>query len=141
MVVSVDYRLSPEHRYPAPLDDCLAAFTLGARERGELGIDPARIAAGGDSAGGNAAAAVALRLLAAKEAPPKALILLCPWLDMALDTDSMRTFGPDDGVLDTDIMTFFRDSYVRARELGRPVREPAARRPVGRSRRRSSWSA
>jgi acetyl esterase/lipase len=78
----------------------------------EIGADAARMVAGGDSAGGNATAAVTLRLVAAGDPLPRALLLLCPWLDMALDTESMRTFGPDDGVLDTEIMTFFRDCYV-----------------------------
>jgi acetyl esterase/lipase len=123
-VVSVDYRLAPEHRYPAPLDDCLAAFRWVRAHARELGGDPARIAAGGDSAGGNAAAAVTLRLLAAGEAPPTALLLLCPWTDMALDTDSMRRFGPDDGVLDTDIMTWFRDCYVVPSNWNDPFASP-----------------
>jgi acetyl esterase len=124
VVVSVDYRLAPEHRYPAPLDDCLAAFRWVRAHARELGGDPARIAAGGDSAGGNAAAAVTLRLLAAGEAPPTALLLLCPWTDMALDTDSMRRFGPDDGVLDTDIMTWFRDCYVVPSNWNDPFASP-----------------
>jgi len=124
VVVSVDYRMAPENRYPAPLDDCLAAFRWVRANAREVGGDPARIAAGGDSAGGNAAAAVALRLIAAGEAPPTALLLLCPWTDMALDTDSMRKFGPDDGVLDTDIMTWFRDCYVRPGDWGDPFASP-----------------
>jgi acetyl esterase len=124
VVVSVEYRLSPEVRYPGPLDDCVAAFRWVRANARELGGDPARILAGGDSAGGNASAAVALRLLAAKEAPPKAVILLCPWLDMALETESMRTFGPDDGVLDTDIMTFFRDSYALKKDWADPFASP-----------------
>jgi acetyl esterase len=124
VVVSVDYRLSPEHRYPAPLDDCLAAYRWVRANAKELGGDAQRIVAGGDSAGGNATAAVALRLIAAGEPLPRALLLLCPWLDMSLDTDSMRTFGPDDGVLDTDIMTFFRDSYVRPANWPDPFASP-----------------
>ncbi len=124
VVVSVDYRLAPENRYPAPLDDCLAAFRWVREHARELGGDPARIAAAGDSAGANAAAAVTLRLLAAGEAPPSALLLLCPWTDMALDTDSMRRFGPDDGVLDTDIMTWFRDCYVVPKNWSDPFASP-----------------
>lgn len=124
IVVSVDYRLAPEHRYPAPLDDCLATFRWVRAHAKELGGDAARIAVAGDSAGGNASAAVTLRLLAAGEAAPTAAILLCPWTDMALDTDSMRTFGPEDGVLDTEIMTWFRDCYVKPGDWADPFASP-----------------
>ncbi|MFI5315050.1 MAG: alpha/beta hydrolase [Myxococcota bacterium] len=124
VVVSVDYRLAPEHRYPAPLDDCLAAYRWVRANAKQIGGDAARMLAGGDSAGGNATAAVALKLIAAGDPLPRGLLLLCPWLDMALDTESMRTFGPNDGVLDTDIMTFFRDSYVRKSNWADPFASP-----------------
>ncbi|XP_036386196.1 LOW QUALITY PROTEIN: arylacetamide deacetylase-like 4 [Megalops cyprinoides] len=86
-VVSVGYRLAPEHTYPAPLDDCEAATChfLSVAEA-DFGVDPCRVAVGGDSAGGNLAAALCQRL--AKRAdgrvpPPRAQVLLYPALQMA----------------------------------------------------------
>jgi len=112
IVVSVDYRLAPENPYPAGLDDCVAAFRWVRDNAPALGGDPTRIAIAGDSAGGNLAATTALRLLADGEEPPSAAVLLVPWLDLAMNTGSFRTLGPDDVIIDDIVMNFYRTSYA-----------------------------
>ncbi|MFN7955691.1 MAG: alpha/beta hydrolase [bacterium] len=86
-VVSVDMRLAPEHPFPAPLDDSLAAFRAVAARTGELGIDPARLGIGGDSAGGNLAAVVALETRR-DPTPPALQLLLYPVVDFTFSHPS-----------------------------------------------------
>lgn len=90
LVLSVDYRLSPEHRFPAALDDAWAALDWVVAHAGRLGVDPLAIAVAGDSAGGNLAAVLAL--LARDRGGPrlKAQVLIYPCLDLAADTPSHR---------------------------------------------------
>ncbi|MEV4002192.1 alpha/beta hydrolase [Actinomadura sp. NPDC049753] len=91
-VVSVDYRLAPEHPFPAGFEDCYAATAWAHEHAGELGGDPGRVAVGGGSAGGALAAAVALRARD-EEGPPLVFqMLLYPVLDDRMATPSMRTF-------------------------------------------------
>ncbi|XP_034760259.2 arylacetamide deacetylase-like 4 [Acipenser ruthenus] len=84
VVVSVGYRLSPEHRYPAQLDDCLAATShfLEVAEA-DYGVDPRKVAVGGDSAGGNLSAALCHRFVENDLPLPCAQILIYPVLQMA----------------------------------------------------------
>ncbi|MFR9775384.1 alpha/beta hydrolase [Micromonospora sp. MS34] len=81
VVISVGYRLAPEHRFPAALDDAYAALTWAVEHAGELGIDPARIAVGGHSAGGSIAAATALRARDEQGPPIHFQLLNEPGLD------------------------------------------------------------
>jgi len=93
-VLSVDYRLAPEHPFPAAYDDAVAAYRWLVEHAADLGADPARLAVGGDSAGGNLAAGVAL--LAAREGLPLALqLLVYPGTDASTRTESKRLFGRD----------------------------------------------
>ena len=89
VVVSVDYRLAPEHPYPAGLDDCYAALEWTAREASRLGIDSRRLAVGGASAGGALAAGLALRARDTGGPPLAGQFLICPVLDDRLTSHSM----------------------------------------------------
>ena len=92
VLVSVDYRLAPEHPYPAGLHDCYAALTFLHAEASALGVDPERVALLGTSAGGGLAAATAL-LARDRGGPPVCFQMLhIPELDDRLETPSMRTF-------------------------------------------------
>jgi acetyl esterase len=110
-VLSVDYRLAPEHQFPAPLDDALAAFRFTVEHAGELGADPARIAVGGDSAGGNLAAGVA-RLASAEGGPAPAFqLLFYPWLDLVSERPSYDLFGEGFYLTRADLR-WYRDHYL-----------------------------
>jgi acetyl esterase len=90
-VLSVDYRLAPEHRFPAAADDALTAFKWVRDHAAELGAEPARVAVGGDSAGGNLAAVVAQAMRGGEG--PAFQLLFYPWLDLSARRDSYRLFG------------------------------------------------
>jgi acetyl esterase len=92
VIVSVDYRLAPEHPFPAPVEDCYAALTWAAAKADELGIDPARLGIGGESAGGGLTAGTVL-LARDRGGPALCFQLLgIPELDDRLDTESMRDY-------------------------------------------------
>ncbi len=110
VVVAVEYRLAPEHRFPAAVEDALAAFRWTAAHARELGGDPARIAVAGDSAGGNLAAVVAWHERA-EDLRPCFQLLVYPVTDWSHDTESYRLFSS--GFLhEADAMGFFRDHYL-----------------------------
>ncbi|MRG90358.1 alpha/beta hydrolase [Polyangium spumosum] len=111
VVVAVDYRLAPEHRFPAAVDDSLAATYWVRRNAAALGIDGARIAVGGDSAGGNLAAVVAL---AARDAGDLAIayqLLIYPATDMRRVAPSHVTNG-EGYLLTRESVTYYHDHYI-----------------------------
>ena len=90
-VLGVDYRLSPEHPFPAALDDTLAALRWAQAHAAELGADAGRVAVGGDSAGGNLAAVAAQ--LTARDRPPFAQLLIYPPTDSVTERPSQSRFS------------------------------------------------
>lgn len=92
-VLAVNYRLAPEHRFPAATRDAWAAFAFAVARATELGVDPRRVAVGGDSAGGNLAAGVAQRAAHDGGPAPAFQMLLYPWLDLSRERASFRLFG------------------------------------------------
>ncbi|MER8219959.1 alpha/beta hydrolase [Streptomyces sp. NPDC094143] len=92
VVISVGYRLAPEHPFPAPLDDAYTALTWAAEHAAGLGADPERIAVGGHSAGGGLAAALALRARDRQGPPIRFQLLNQPELDDRQETWSQRNF-------------------------------------------------
>jgi acetyl esterase len=111
-VVSVDYRLAPEHKFPAPLDDAWAATRWIVAHAAELGIDGTRLAVGGDSAGGNLAAVVALMARDAGGPAIRLQVLTYPVTDLGAETRSYAELG-EGYMLTRDSMRWFGEQYLR----------------------------
>jgi acetyl esterase len=110
-VLSVDYRLAPEHRFPAAVEDALAAFHFAAEQATDLGVDAARIAVGGDSAGGNLAAVVAQLARAEGAGQPAFQLLFYPVTDLSTKHPSYSLFS--DGFFLTERqMDWYRGHYL-----------------------------
>jgi acetyl esterase len=111
IVVTVEYRLAPEHRFPAAVDDAYAATTWSASHATEFGGDPERIAVGGDSAGGNLAAVACL--MARDRGGPRIAyqVLICPITDYNLHNDSYREYA-EGYFLTRSEMAWYWDHYV-----------------------------
>ena len=111
VVVAVDYRLAPEHPWPAAPDDCYAAFCWVVENARALGIDPARIGVAGDSAGGNVSAVVCLDAKTRGGPSPKAQLLMYPATELRRSMTSHRTFAEGFLLTKADI-DWFIDHYV-----------------------------
>ncbi|MGB0571993.1 MAG: alpha/beta hydrolase [Alphaproteobacteria bacterium] len=116
LVVSVDYRMGPEHKFPAAPEDCYAATKWVAENTRQLGVDPARIAVAGDSAGANLAAVVAMMARDAGGPDIAFQLLVYPVADYAFDTPSYETYAEGAGILTAAGMSWFRDHYLNGPE-------------------------
>jgi acetyl esterase len=110
-VVAVDYRLAPEAPFPAAVDDSLAAWTWLTEHAAALGIDPTRIAVGGDSAGGNLAAVVAQRTVAAGGPSPAFQLLIYPATDFLEKAPSRHTYA-EGFFLTKEFMDLAEENYL-----------------------------
>ena len=111
-VVSVDYRMAPEQKFPAAVDDSAAATRWIIAHAASLGVDPARVAVGGDSAGGNLAAVIALMARDGTLPPLAFQLLIYPATDMAMTTVSAQTITQA-VPLTSKTMKWFVDHYMR----------------------------
>ena len=121
-VVAVDYRLAPEHPYPAPLEDTVDVLRALVDEPDALGVDPARIVASGDSAGASLALAAALTLRG-ERAAPRALALVYPGIGADIDRPSFAENADVPG-LTPELMRFFFVSYLGGETLPDPLAAP-----------------
>jgi acetyl esterase len=112
VVVSVDYRLAPEAKFPAAADDCLAAYEWALEHADEVGGDATRIAIGGDSAGGNLAAVVALDARDRGLPQPKLQLLVYPVTDYEFDSAAMID-NAKGYFLEAEGMRWFWEHYAR----------------------------
>ena len=118
VVVSVGYRLAPESKYPAAVNDAFAATRWVFENARLIGVDPERIAVGGDSAGGNLAAAVAQMLRDNNAFKPVLQVLIYPAVDFAFDRPSCIENGQG-YLLTLDSLRWFWDCYLAREEDGR----------------------
>jgi acetyl esterase len=112
-VISYDYRLAPEHKFPAGLDDCLACYRALVETPENWGVDPARIAVGGDSAGANLTAALMHDLQGVGMPMPAAQVLIYPAVDTRLSSPSMQSLR-DAFVLPVERINWYLELYLPA---------------------------
>jgi acetyl esterase len=109
-VIAVDYRLAPEHRFPAAVDDALAAYRWIRDHGSSIGVDPRRIAVAGDSAGGTLSATISRTCAVSKEAGPIAQILIYPLTDLTQLEGSREEFQ-EGFLLTRSLISYFQKHY------------------------------
>jgi acetyl esterase/lipase len=119
-VFGLDYRLAPEHRFPAGLDDTIAGY----RWLLSSGIDPRSIAVVGDSAGGGMTLALSLRLRDANEPLPACLVCLSPWTDMTSTSESLRTNSERDAMFFGEDIERYASAYLGDQSRRDPLASP-----------------
>jgi acetyl esterase/lipase len=125
-LISINYRLAPEHKFPAAVEDAIAATDWVFRHAQSLGIDPSRLAVGGDSAGATLAAVVCQHAAGAGGIPIALQCLICPVLDFGAISASRRAFAEnylvDKTVLDADLADYLPEGTDRSDPRISPLR-------------------
>ena len=129
-VVSIDYRLAPEHPFPAATEDCLAATEWAAGSPREIGHPVTGLIPAGDSAGGNLAAVISQQLHGKLPVPIIAQWLIYPGVDMTADGGSMQEFA-NGYLLSRDGMLWFSQHYMGGADLGHAYASPLAHEVAG----------
>jgi len=119
-VLVVEYRLAPEHAFPAAVDDSVAVYRWLLGE----GVEPARLVIGGDSAGGGLAVATLIALRDAGEPLPAAGVCLSPWFDLELTGESMTSKADADPVVTFAGLKEWADNYLRGQDARQPLASP-----------------
>ncbi len=116
--LTIDYRLAPEHPYPAALDDCQRAYKwLVKQTKGEIIVS-------GEDAGGGLAVALMLRLREAGIRLPAALYLISPFADLTISGASLRTYGPSEPLMTREFVKNLAGSYVGSSDMKSPFVSP-----------------
>ena len=123
-VLALDYRLAPEHPYPAAVEDAEAALAWLLGHAAEVGVDPARVAVGGDSAGGNLATVVARRARDAGSGGPCYQLLLYPGVDATQERPSFQLFGEGFLLTGADVRWFKGHYHPDPSRMGEPDASP-----------------
>ena len=127
-VVNVDYRLAPEHKFPAAVDDCFAAYRWLREQGRDIGGDASRVAVAGDSAGGNLSAVVSQLATSAGVPVPSCQVLIYPAVDFSLETESHRELE-DGHVIPRDRILWYSEQYLRGEPDKADLRASPLRAP------------
>jgi len=128
LVVAVDYRLAPEHKFPAAVEDCLAAYRWLRTKGRDVGADLSRVAVAGDSAGGNLSAVVSQLGASAGVPAPTCQVLIYPAVDFSLETSSHRELA-DGHVIPRDRILWYMEQYLKSDEDKSDLRASPLRAP------------
>jgi monoterpene epsilon-lactone hydrolase len=117
--MAVDYRLAPEHPFPAALDDALSAYLWLIKKH-----NPQQVIIAGDSAGGGLAVAMIAKLLEDHLALPRAVVLLAPWVDLTGESPTISSVGSQDVILSKEMLASSAQMYAHTHPLNQPYISP-----------------